>query len=303
MKRVAAIGGVSSSHADINEIQAYATGLQAISPHTVVVDDINLDALYVVVAPNDFRIHDTTHDRPFEAYSMVILRSKMRSHATLAYCLSHFCASKDIPHFNSYANYATGTKLYQAVVFHQLGLPFLKTVYAMRHDVLLQAVERELSLPFVLKDMQGAHGNSNYLIHSLDEARSALAAEPEVQFIAQEFCPNEKDYRVLVFDDEHLVFARQSSSDTHINNTSQGAKAVLAPKEVPANMLGQAHALARHMHLAVAGVDVMPHAVTGAFYFLEVNSQPQLFTGALLAEKQEYFQRFFLKQLGQAKEP
>jgi D-alanine-D-alanine ligase-like ATP-grasp enzyme len=45
--------------------------------------------------------------------------------------------------------------------------------------------------------------------------------------------------------------------------------------------------------MTFAGVDVMQNKETGKYYFLEVNMQPQLTTGALLKEKQALLVDFF----------
>jgi glutathione synthase/RimK-type ligase-like ATP-grasp enzyme len=297
MKHILTIGGISNSQADVDEIRDYAAGVQTAAADTAEVQYTHLDTLDFVFAPGEFRIYDTKNRRSLQDNDLIILRSKMRLYGALAYCLSKFCQAHDIPHFNDYSGYFNGTKIVQAVLFYELDVPFLKTVYALDPGVLLQAIRRELTPPFIIKDAHGAHGRDNYLVRSYDEAAGILSAHPNTQFIAQEFCPNSKDYRVLILDDKHLVFSRTGEDGSHLNNTSQGGQAVLEPNAIPAALLADAHRIAKGMHLDLAGVDIIPNSETGALYFLEVNSQPQVFTGALLPEKAALYQEFLSKRL------
>jgi glutathione synthase/RimK-type ligase-like ATP-grasp enzyme len=297
MKQILVIGGLATDPDDRDEISRFAEGVRSQADQAAEVQYTHLDKLQFVLAPGDYRIFDTQNQRQLTDYQLVILRSKMRTHSTLAYCLSKFLTDKGIDHFNDYSSYFNGTKLVQAVLFYDLELPFLKTVYAYDHAALIDAASRELQLPCIFKDAYGAHGNSNYLIRSREEADKVLAAEPDVQFIAQEYCPNDRDYRVLIMGEEQLVFERQGSADTHLNNTSQGASAQLAPDALPAEILQQATDIADHMQLTIAGIDVMPRLGTNDYYFLETNAQPQLFTGALLPEKAAHFKQFLYQRL------
>lgn len=299
MKRITVIGGISKSQADVDEIADFASGVSRATNTIATVEWTSLDDLYFVLAPGDFRVHDQRNGHLLNDVNLVILRSKMRKYGTVAFALSKFCEQQGIEHLNDYSLYFNGTKLAQTVLFYELDVPFIKTVYALGHDVLLSAIKKELGFPCILKDAHGAHGNSNYLVHSHEEAKQILQNEPKVQFIAQEFCPNDRDYRVFITDEEHLVFARTGSDGSHLNNTSQGGQAMLANNVLPAEILADSHRIARAMRLSLAGVDVIQNIKTSAYYFLEINSQPQTFTGAFLEEKAAQYARFIRKRLGE----
>lgn len=287
MKRIIVVGGHSQSREDVAEITHFCEGVR--NAYTAEVGMVHVDQLQFVIAPRSFSVLDSQTGDSLGTADLVILRNKMRTYTTVAYCLSRYCATQGIPFFNDYSAYFPGTKVAQAAVFYEQQVPFLKTVFAMDPAALIAIIRKELQLPFILKDALGAKGEANYLIQSFEEVQTRLTEAPDTAFIAQEFCPNDRDYRVLVMGTDHLVFKRQSSADTHLNSTSKGALATLAPEDLPPEIISQAHGLAVTMGLQIAGIDAMPRLDTQQFYFIETNSQPQLFTGALQDEKRQHF--------------
>ncbi|MEK7152521.1 MAG: hypothetical protein AAB834_01115 [Patescibacteria group bacterium] len=297
MKRILVIGGHSASSDDVAELTRFCEGVRQ-TYDGAEVGMLHVDQLQFVIEPEAMRVLDSKNGQQIAGADLVILRNKMRTYSTIAYCLSRYCITEKVNFFNDYSAYFPGTKIAQAVIFYEQRVPFLKTVYAMDHAALTAIIKKELSLPFVLKDAFGAQGTANYLIRSFEDLEKCLAGEPDTAFIAQEFCPNDRDYRVLVMSDDHLVFKRQGVAGTHLNNTSQGAEATLAMDDVPAPIIEQSHQLARHMGLRIAGVDVVPRLNSHEFYFIETNSQPQIFTGALHDEKRLHFARLLQNLLG-----
>jgi len=297
MKQILIIGGKSTVADDVAEIKAFAAGVRQAAGSQTIVDHTHLDALYVVCAPDGLQIIDVHSQKQLSDYQLIVLRSKMRTYAPLGYCLSLFCKAQNIDFFNDYSHYFSGGKIEQALLFQQLQVPFLRTIFALDHQTLLQAVKRQLQPPFILKDNHGAHGNTNYLVHSFVEAADILARHPQVAFIAQAFCPNDRDYRVLILGNKQLIFERVGSADSHLNNTSQGARAQLAPHAIPKQFIQDARRIMQAMQLSIAGVDIIPDSRTGQLYFLEINAQPQIFTGALLDEKAALFQQFLKQRL------
>jgi glutathione synthase/RimK-type ligase-like ATP-grasp enzyme len=86
---------------------------------------------------------------------------------------------------------------------------------------------------------------------------------------------------------EPLVIKRTSAGGSHMNNTSQGGSAEL--DELPVGLLEQSKSLAKELKMTVAGVDILRDKQTGEMLFLEVNSQPQLLTGAFVDKKKKLF--------------
>jgi len=224
MKSVLVVGGHSAQPADVRELQAFAAGLQQLLQQELVITTTTVDALQFVIEPNNFQVVDGNTDTDLQIFDLIILRNKMRTYTTVAYCLSRYCALRKQRFFNDYSGYFPSTKPAQAVVFYEQSVPFLKTVFAMDNSLLAKAATAQLSFPLVLKDASGAKGEANYLIQNRAELDIRLAAEPQILFMAQAFCPNDCDYRLLLAGGEHLVIKRQGLSDTHLNNTSKGAQ-------------------------------------------------------------------------------
>ena len=106
--------------------------------------------------------------------------------------------------------------------------------------------------------------------------------------LAQKYHQNDSDYRVLVMGDlKPLVMKRTAASGSHLNNTSQGAKAELS--NLPKHLLEQSQSLAKELKMTIAGVDILKDKTTGEMLFLEINSQPQLLSGAYVSDKKKLF--------------
>jgi glutathione synthase/RimK-type ligase-like ATP-grasp enzyme len=253
--------------------------------------------LQLIVGTGNLEIYDAAHHISLREMDLIALHGQIRHDRDMAYALSRFCAWHHIPSFNDFSGYFPGTKVGQAVVFAEHGVRIPTTVFAMDQERFLACIEKELGYPCIVKNADGTQGKSNYLVRSPDEARQKLRAEPGITFIAQEYCPNDRDYRLILTPGQQLAFERRGPADSHLNNTSQGGSATIVTDRIPAEVIGQSRAIAKALGLTLAGVDIMPHLKTGEFYFIEVNSQPQLFTGALLEAKEPLVKGLFLDVL------
>jgi glutathione synthase/RimK-type ligase-like ATP-grasp enzyme len=157
------------------------------------------------------------------------------------------------------------------------------------------------SYPFIIKTIDGSMGEDNYLVTNDSELKGVVSKHKDVLFIAQEFIPDEFDYRVIVVDgDPKLVIKRaRTNPDTHLNNTSQGAEGTIIPIE-------QMHKEVLDMAVAAAvavrrpyfcGVDIIQNTETKEHYVLEVNKTPQMETGSNTEHKVEILTDFFSKKL------
>ena len=151
----------------------------------------------------------------------------------------------------------------------------------------------------VVKDKHGGHGNDNYFVQDSAELATILAKNPQIRFIAQEFIPNDRDYRILLAGSQALIIERRGQAGSHLNNTSQGGTATLIdPDDFPAELVEAARAYATWCQYEIAGVDVVMNVETGKYYFLEINSQPQIVTGAFVPEKQQLIGQYLRQLLG-----
>lgn len=288
MKQIALIGSKASFIDDVQEMRGLQTFMHEVLGDAASTSLVHLDQLVFVLDPSGVTVHDTANGMLLADYDAVFLRGpKMRPLSELAYCVSRSCVLGGIPFCNDYSMYYRGSKVAQTFVFYELGAPFLKTVYAADNHLLLSAAKKELGFPFILKDNVGSHGDSNYLVRSEEEAHRILLQDADVDFLAQAYCPNDRDYRLLLMGGKQLVFERRGGADTHLNNTSKGADVTPVHNVLPAEIIAKAREVSEHLGLMISGVDVMPRLDTGKLYFLEINSQPQLRTGALLEEKKQ----------------
>ncbi len=242
------------------------------------------DIVYTI--GDDFTAYDTRNDISLQDVDCVMIRGYgVVKNTRDAYYLSTFCEQNNVPCVLSYALYYPATKVAQAAIFRELGLPFLETLYSSNQQNLIQQAEAHFGYPYILKGSTGERGESNYLIRTANDAQVARAAEPDTDFIAQQFCPNDRDYRLLITGESHLIIERRGQADTHLNNTSQGGAATLTPAALSPEIVEQARLIAKRLRLQLAGIDVIQNLETKDYYFLEVNTQPQVQTGVFHDEK------------------
>jgi glutathione synthase/RimK-type ligase-like ATP-grasp enzyme len=294
MKTVLLVGGLSSDGQDNPSLQEFSAYMHEVLEGEYRIASTYLDDIVYTITPDGFEAYDARSQQGIGDVDVIYIRGpKMRLLSTHAYYLSRYCAARQIPCINDYSLYYPGTKLSQAIIFKQNDAPFLPTMYGVRKEALITRAAEVFGFPYILKTNVGSHGDSNYLIKQQADAEAILASEPGVDFLAQGFCPNDRDYRVLCMADKHLIFERRGQADTHINNTSKGGEATRTDDVLPADILEKCHRISQELNLKISGVDVMPHLETGAFYFLEINSQPQLRTGALLSNKKDMLRELF----------
>lgn len=251
------------------------------------------DDLHISIGDGEFAIINTRDGKTLDEYDAVLIRGKaFRSYFDVVRAISRYCALHNTPVINDYKGFRDSSKLAQALQFFELDIPVAKSVYVTR-AVLEQKVPLGFDFPCIMKATFGAHGNDNYLVKSMDEAKEIAAKDVSKKFVLQRFVPNDNDYRILVIGDETLVISREANENSHLNNTSQGGSAELAMAEtLPEWVLNDAIKVSRHLDMTFAGVDVLADKNTGDYFFLEVNSQPQLMSGAFVDEKKKIVGRY-----------
>lgn len=288
MKKVLILGGIES---DKVPPTPYANLLNK-TVRQYHFSEAKFEHLMITISPDEFEIIDGNTGKKLDEYDFVMIRGKFRKVLELAFVVSRYLALKGVPFLNDYSRYRPTSKLAQAVFFHELKLPFPATYFSMNSQYLSQLIAANLSYPIVVKDSFGAHGSQNYLVNSPKKMLSILKTNPEVKFVAQQFLPNDHDYRLLIIGNETpLQIKRTAVKGTHLNNTSQGGGSELVDS-VPRHMVKAAHRLARLLQMQIAGVDVLQSKIDGKFYFLEINSQPQLVSGAFIKQKAEKIKNF-----------
>jgi glutathione synthase/RimK-type ligase-like ATP-grasp enzyme len=291
MKKVLLVGDFTSSAESMDEMLRF---LNETLGGDFAITLTYLESLVFSMAPGEFAIYDAHNQQDITGYDVIFMRGPtLRRMSECAYALSRYCTYHGIPFLNDYSMYYSGTKVAQTTVFLEEQVPFLKTTYSADQSALVAYAEQTFGYPYILKAIAGSHGNSNYLVRSREQAEQIITDESDKKFLAQAFCPNDRDYRVLLVGDSHLIFERKGTDGSHLNNTSKGGEASLADGVLPDEIIEQSRQVSRRLGLTIAGIDVMPHLQDGTYYFLEVNSQPQLRTGALLEEKQALLRQLF----------
>jgi len=247
-----------------------------------------VDDIYIGIGDGKFAIRVLPTDCDIQEYDAVMFRGRsFRRHRDLLKAISVYCNANNVAIINDYSHYFDGSKLTQAVQFYETGLPIPYTVL-VTPGVLDRLESLELAFPLIMKSTLGARGENNYLVHTADEIREKQAMNPEIRFILQRVIPNDGDYRLLLVGDQVALIHRKAQSGSHLNNTSQGGIATLEPlTNLPEEIVEDARRYTQRYGQKTAGVDVLADKNTGEHYFLEVNGQPQLMSGAFQDEKIE----------------
>jgi glutathione synthase/RimK-type ligase-like ATP-grasp enzyme len=178
-------------------------------------------------------------------------------------------------------------------------IPYPDTLFCAHSRDLFNVWQRysdSFSMPLVIKALDGSAGDNNYLAKNEAELLDIINNYPDIKFMIQNLIPNDSDYRVITLDFEPaLVFQRKrKDNSTHLNNTSQGAKAeLLEIDSLPQSVLDDCRKSARLVRREIAGVDIMFNSETGRHVVLEINASPQLATGAFLEEKKKVLKKYF----------
>ncbi|OGL22301.1 hypothetical protein A2707_03160 [Candidatus Saccharibacteria bacterium RIFCSPHIGHO2_01_FULL_45_15] len=215
----------------------------------------------------------------------------------VARAVVRYAHAHGIPFTNSEAYHGRSfSKLSQLVVAVLQGVRTTRFVFSMDSTILRKAIDdASFGSQYILKAVVASRGNDNYLVTDssqlsvIDEERDMPA-----YFVAQDFIPNDGDYRVLVMGGKvRRVIHRLANEGTHLNNTSKGGTANLLPIDsLPLSVLEDSINLARIFRREVTGIDMMMHRQTGEYYFLEANNMPQLATGSYVNEKMTSLDEF-----------
>lgn len=298
--KILVIGGLSTDPQDVESLcelkEFLSDGFATISE----VETANIDRLIFDFAPDgECRLYEAEAGIDAADYDVLFIRGpKMRILSELAFYVTGYAELTGKSLVNGYGRYYPGTKVAQTIMFRKHDAQFLRTLYTTDKRRLITEAERVFGYPYVLKTNVGSHGDSNYLVKSIEDADRILRDEPEVDFLAQSYCPNDRDYRLLLVGKHELTFERKGNDDSHINNTSKGGQATPVEGLLPSEIYATARAVAEDLQFDIAGVDIMPNRDTGELYFLEINSQPQLRTGALLDEKKKLLEDYFADKSG-----
>ncbi|CAN5144117.1 hypothetical protein BH09PAT3_BH09PAT3_0930 [soil metagenome] len=258
----------------------------------------HIDELDFVVSNESAAIIDSRNKRPITDYSIILFRGKFKAAANEVALVSSYAMQNGITVLNSsFAKRRAVGKVAQMYHLVGLNLPIPNTVSAPNNR-LPALITEHLGYPTVVKDTHGAHGDTNFLVKDERQLVEILDQYPTITFMAQQVIPNDGDYRVLITGQEVLIILRQGSPDSHLNNTSQGGQATLVDNaRFSSEILDEARHFAKFCDYEIAGVDVIFDRETGKHYYLEINSQPQIASGAFVDEKAVNIGKYFRQLL------
>lgn len=295
-KNILIIGSAQTS----NDVKTYYAKYRALFTEAAEQADVDaeindtlIDDLIISVGSREFVIFDFKNQKDLKNYDAIILRgSGFRQMFDVLLAISTYCRKYSIKLVNDYSHTYDFSKLSQSVRLTDEEIAVPQTVF-FTPAVLREGYSLPFELPCILKDVQGAHGTNNYVVKSFEQAKDIIQSKPNVRFILQEFVPNDGDLRVLLLGAGQLIIKRNAMEGSHLNNTSQGGEAVLLDTPLlEGSVLKLARNAATILNLQCAGVDIIIDIRTKRHYVLEVNSQPQLHTGAFLDEKKKLISEY-----------
>jgi glutathione synthase/RimK-type ligase-like ATP-grasp enzyme len=217
---------------------------------------------------------------------------KQSIYREVALSLAMYLESKNVEFWNrEMLNQRSASKLSAMMQLSLLGLDIPATKFSLSMD--LMKSYQDFSGPFIVKAAQASRGRSNHLVKSQEQfigIASSKATQPN-EWLIQEYIPNDYDIRIVCADYKpKLVIKRQRSDEsTHLNNISQGASAELIDvNELSPDIIQSCGNICRVMGRNMAGIDlIVSKDLNKRQVFLEVNSVPQLTSGAFISEKTE----------------
>lgn len=298
MKRILIIGSAEQFESTRQPAEDLRIFAQQAAAETAMVSYVSLDHLVHVLDGKSLQVYIAETGEDIAAFDFIWLRGRFVPTMNDIALVGEYLERKAANYANeSYAYRGPYGKLAQMHALAAIGLPYPKTVHATGERA-AGAFTKHLSFPMIVKNNHGGHGDKNYLVADRQSLERILKDDADTAFVAQEFIPNDADYRILVAGGKQLIIKRQGSPNSHLNNTSKGAIATLVPEaDFPADVLAEARTFAHAMHYEISGVDVMFSSETGTHYFLEANSQPQIISGAFIDKKNALLAEYLKEKL------
>lgn len=287
MKRILILGRKNVGEKNDAQSLAAAIAGQSADLH---VTGLYLEDVVIDVRQNEVKIflHGGTQTEEITQYDKVILInwSHNRLYTDLAHSIAYAASKGGIEVWNKeLVSARSSTKLSQLVRLSYESVNIPHTLFSLTQD-LLQPYSDSLNVPFVAKDPLASRGRSNYLCQDWDDLLSN--SDDSTSYLLQEYIPNDKsDLRMFVAGGKtELIIRRHGSGESHLNNVSQGGTAeIVAMTDIPASLLDQTNAIAKHFERELCGIDFMLHETTGEYVFLEINTTPQIVNGVYVNEK------------------
>lgn len=238
------------------------------------------------------KIYSSKLQKDIKDFDLIIFRHWHKTQEQATTCYLHLKRNNCKMLDTELENFRATSKLSEYFLLATHCLPVPNTIYTKQAFLLSHAKSEKISFPIILKDAFLHKGASNFYAEDEKSAEQILKNNKKANFIIQEFIPNECDYRVLVFNQKPSLCIKRSriAKETHLNNTSQGAKASIVPlTKLSQQLLDDVVKAAYVTKRGMAGVDLMISSKNNKHFILEVNNLPQLRTGSFADEKMKNF--------------
>lgn len=298
MKKILVIGSRSNQEGEtqaMRDMMAYVQrSMDFKNAGSFLVYGCHLDEVGYFLDNDTCEVRDLRNGADFKDYDLVFFRGKLAIDINVASTVAHYLKKFNIPHVNTaHSGRRAVGKVPQMFQLLDLGLPFPKTASAS-DKYLPSLVKEHFIYPVIVKDVHGSHGNFNFLARDEQHLKTILSDNPDIEFMVQEFIENDGDYRVLFIGSHTAIIHRKGQEGSHLNNTSVGGQATLVPnKDFPQQIIDDSRKFADYCNYEIAGVDAIIDKNSGKHYFLEINSQPQLASGAFVDLKSKLLADYF----------
>lgn len=240
-----------------------------------------LEDLVFVVDKRKAQVFDWRTKKDPTSYDFVYFKA-WQSLPKQAVALAIYLRAKGVPFIDqAVERFGGDDKLTMTMRLWAARLPVVRSVITSSKHIYDVANTELVKYPAIMKSLTGEKGRDNYLVKSASEVKRLAANHPTVEWILQDFVPNDGDWRVQIYGDESgMIIRRTSSGKSHLNNTSAGGSAeLIVAKKVPAGIIELSTRAAETLELSVSGVDVIIDKNTGRKAILEVNQGSQIVTG------------------------
>jgi len=253
----------------------------------------SLSDLHIEIKNSQMRIVESLTKRDLQNFDIVYFELWYKAQQQ-ALAAATYLERKSVSYFSKeLAQIVPLTKVGELAVMADNGISLIDS-FMSSHREIKKVFKKQppFAYPLIMKAADAYGGKSNFLVNTYQQVVEILDTHKDLQFIMQEFIPNQCDYRCLIFGGKIRLLlkrTRDSRSDGHLNNTSAGAAGEIVEldtisSEAQSMVCRAASTLNRSQF---AGVDLVIHQGTGKPYILEVNQTPQIEIGAEVEQKME----------------
>lgn len=241
-------------------------------------------------------VTDTVRVCGVDYYDFVFIRDWFSSDRERSLALAMWLEGRGVPFLNREPLLnRSQSKLTQLMHMVLNGIPTTPTLNGPIAFLRQKLEEKHWGYPIVIKERGASRGNNNFLINNGKQLTTCFnrftALGTTWKLLVQKFIANNGDYRLICYrgDIKLAIYRQRQDSLSHLNNTSQGAKASLVD-------IGDIKALSYYHRLhddiirlsnrwgrQFTGIDVIMNS--DHYVILEINNMPQLETGAFVKEK------------------